>query len=271
MRDRIRINGVLYESAEVDTVLGKVLGDRRDWIFEYDRYYLDRAFEHEVEITIDQEDSDKVVFDIQMYHIPWRIAELIADSIRRSCKNFTVNTDENELWGEADSEKVTEREIENLARILEDFEGFFDSGSYNGPEELGKPSSVRRYTSEDDYIPDYGDYYGKAWIRVMTYGPFTVVSRNETKDDNEGYVAVIVGNMGYTIWSPNRNEFKNVVSDLKKFIPKAIYPAGPENLLDQFYDRYLSRLNAAEIHEVPSKAGAEITILGKYYNQDHWL
>lgn len=269
MKNRIRINGVLYESVEANSIIDDALRGDPNWEPEStnvgDGYALVSSNDN-VEATIygPSSEKDSLYFVVYMYDTPDEIVDTVVHEIDRNCRNVSLlNADSDLIEGTIGSRYITKSSVKGLAKALTGLVTQDDS-VYDSPMEMGEPSSVRRYKSKTDFITVGYRGSNDSWIRVMTYGPFTVIDHDLTSDSSyNGDVAVIVGNKGYAC-SAFKEYYKEIVADLKKFVTQAKYPATSEELLKQFHRLYLNGKDMRRIKET-GKGSADFKILDKYY------
>ena len=269
MNKRIRINGVLYESVESDSIIDNALSSDPNWVSDStdvgDGYSLNSKNSNvEASICYPESEDGPLYFIAYLNDIPDGVVDSVIHNIDRSCRKVDFSAaDSDMIEGSIDSRYITKSSVQGLANALASLVKFNDS-IYDSMIEMGEPSSVRRYKSKTDFV--ITDYKGStdSWIRVMSYGPFTVIDHDLTNDKSyNGEVAVIVDGVGY-IGGGFKEDYKKTVSDLKKFVPRAKYPATPEELLKQFHRMYLNGRDFERIKET-SKGSADFKILDKYY------
>ena len=269
MRDRIRVNGVLYESVEADSVIDDALRGDPNWepnSTDMGNGYVLVSSNDNVEANIYSPDSeeDSLYFVVYMYDTSDEVVDDVVHEIDRNCRNVSLlNADSDIIEGTIGSRYITKSSVRGLANALASLVKLNDS-VYDSSLEMGEPSSVRRYKSKTDFIAVGYSGSNDSWIRVMTYGPFTVIDHDLTNDSSyNGDVAVIVGGVGYIVRG-FKEYYKEIVADLKKFVTRAKYPATSEELLKQFHRMYLNGKDMRRIKET-GRGSADFKILDRYY------
>ena len=268
MKDRIRINGMLYESVGPDSIIDDVLRGDPNWVADStdvgDSYSLRSSSDVEAFIYKPESGDGPLDFIAYLNDVSDDVVDSVIHNIVSSCRNVDFSAAGNSMIeGSIDSRYVTKSSVRGLANAIASLVKLNDS-VYDNMLEVGESSSVRRYKSKTDFIMIGYRGSNESWIRAMSYGPFTVIDHDLTFSKSyNGEVAVIVDGVGY-IGGELKDDYKKIVSDLRKFIPRAKYPATSEELLKQFYRKCLSGRGFEKVKET-SKGSADFKILNKYY------
>ena len=260
----------LYESIEPDSIIDDVLGNDPNWLVANDDVgegYALRTPTYEVDAAIHKPDAENnsLYFIIDLRDVPDYVLNSAVNDIKASGNHVVTDEASSSFieWN-VDSRYITKSVVKNLANTIAGLVSISDDSTYDNPIEVGESSSIRRYKSKTDFVMTGYRGSSDSWIRVMTYGPFTVIDHDLTNDKSyNGEVAVIVGKVGYVVRG-FKEDYKKTVSDLRKFIPRAKYPVTSEDLLKQFHRMYLNGRDFERIKET-SKGSADFKILNKYY------